>query len=1007
MKRRIVSFILALVLLFTSMPQVSLPVSAADTSGNCGDNLTWSYEKASGALIISGTGAMYSFYQGGSVPKELWREVPWMSYQSSITEVTLQDGITSIGAQAFQLCSSLKKVFIPNSVTSIGESAFANCSSLASIQLNEGLLNIGPYAFAECSDLNEVIIPKSVTSIGGNAFWGCTNLNSITVNSQKCEIGGWTAYGGTANYTLGVPEKTVVFGFYNSPTQEYAEKNNYRFLDIELGSVWNGHTYKMYDDSMTWVEAKAFCEEKGGHLVTITSQEEQAFIESLLSGSLKRGYWMGANKTTGSWSWVTGEPFNYTHWASGQPDYSGDYLDIFAPAYGTTVFYWDNTGNTGDGGGGLKYKDIGFICEWDSIDSDKEKIIIIDSDTWSFKNPSTSVSKKYWKTIYPGLIGESLDKTASKDLGLCYGMTGTAICLNSAYQSPSDFSSQSVSQITKQSNSTSLKISALDYIKYMFVSQAHPFVIENVHKDLNDLVTAIKDSKSYDYPGVNIGISGRYFGHKNHSIWGISVKEYSDHAVVLVYDSNHPGEQRYLTLQKNASGDYTSWSYQLFDGFLGIGKTIWGTDKKDADIEYSGMSEMVLYMLPTLIQQYNTNTKGITRLGADMSIKDYSLVNTNNYTISQPTNCLPIRISGVTERTDITGDPEDDKYCTEDEKLYWVKNSNLFVSGSSRQAGTLSLVSQEKELTVSNSGACSTAISFDDDCLAYINPYSSQSISIALKTMSLSESDENTLIIQGNATSSDVYLKKSNKGYTIIGIESGEAILEINNFRVAEVSFDSYDRQVEIECSFEKNNEFVSVSTKETGKTALPCNGKNDCPGSVFSDMPAKGNWAHDPIDWATVKNVTNGTDATHFSPDSTCTRAQVVTFLWRANGCPEPQGKGNPFTDVKLDAYYYKAVLWAVEQGITTGTSTSTFSPNSGCTRGQVVTFLWRANEKPELSNSLNPFGDVGPDEYFSQAVLWAVEEEITNGTSAIKFSPNLTCTRAQIVTFLYRTMV
>ena len=196
------------------------------------------------------------------------------------------------------------------------------------------------------------------------------------------------------------------------------------------------------------------------------------------------------------------------------------------------------------------------------------------------------------------------------------------------------------------------------------------------------------------------------------------------------------------------------------------------------------------------------------------------------------------------------------------------------------------------------------------------------------------------------------------------------------------------------------------TKTEIQEKASEPCSGDINCPGKVFLDMPARGTWAHDPIDWAVVKGVTNGTDSTHFSPNSTCTRAQVVTFLWRANGCPEPQGKGNPFTDVKPDAYYYKAVLWAVEQGITTGTSTSTFSPNSGCTRGQVVTFLWRASEKPEPSNSFNPFGDVGPDEYYSKAVLWAVEKEITNGTSANKFSPNSTCTRAQIVTFLYRAM-
>ena len=131
-----------------------------------------------------------------------------------------------------------------------------------------------------------------------------------------------------------------------------------------------------------------------------------------------------------------------------------------------------------------------------------------------------------------------------------------------------------------------------------------------------------------------------------------------------------------------------------------------------------------------------------------------------------------------------------------------------------------------------------------------------------------------------------------------------------------------------------------------------------------------------------------------------------MVTFLWRAAGSPEPTSGANPFVDVKSDAYYYKAVLWVVENGITTGTSADKFSPNSACTRAQVVTFLWRAEGKPAPVSTANPFKDVNPSEYYGQAVLWAVENGVTTGTSADRFSPASTCTRAQIVTFLYRDM-
>ena len=182
-----------------------------------------------------------------------------------------------------------------------------------------------------------------------------------------------------------------------------------------------------------------------------------------------------------------------------------------------------------------------------------------------------------------------------------------------------------------------------------------------------------------------------------------------------------------------------------------------------------------------------------------------------------------------------------------------------------------------------------------------------------------------------------------------------------------------------------------------------PCDGVN-CPGKAFADMPAKGNWAHDPIDWAVSNEITNGTSASTFSPGEGCTRAQVVTFLWRAAGQPVLASSTNPFTDVKPGAYYYNAVLWAVEKGITNGTSDKTFSPDETCTRAQIVTFLWRYEGQPAPTSTDNPFADVRTSAYFGSAVLWAVEKGITNGTSATTFDPEDTCTRAQVVTFLYR---
>lgn len=176
------------------------------------------------------------------------------------------------------------------------------------------------------------------------------------------------------------------------------------------------------------------------------------------------------------------------------------------------------------------------------------------------------------------------------------------------------------------------------------------------------------------------------------------------------------------------------------------------------------------------------------------------------------------------------------------------------------------------------------------------------------------------------------------------------------------------------------------------------------CAGAIFSDMPAVSHFAHAAIDLAFFEGITTGTSATAFSPNKTCTRAQAVTFLWRAMGKPNPVSTKNPFTDVTESDYYYQAVLWAAEQGITKGTGKTSFSPHADCTREQVVTFLWRAKGSEEPASETLPFEDVAPDSYARNAILWAVENGITNGTSKTTFSPHAYCSRAGIVTFLYR---
>lgn len=198
-----------------------------------------------------------------------------------------------------------------------------------------------------------------------------------------------------------------------------------------------------------------------------------------------------------------------------------------------------------------------------------------------------------------------------------------------------------------------------------------------------------------------------------------------------------------------------------------------------------------------------------------------------------------------------------------------------------------------------------------------------------------------------------------------------------------------------------KSYTFKNVTTDHTIEVVFMKANGNPQTG-VFVDVP-EGSYYEEAVDWAVEKGITTGTGNNYFTPDGICTRAQAVTFLWRVAGSPTPKTEAMPFEDVLNGSYYYEAVLWAVENGITVGTSATTFSPELTCSRAHIVTFLWRAANSPSAKTA-NPFTDVAADAYYIDAVLWAVKHKITVGTTLSTFSPDEGCTRAQIVTFLYR---
>ena len=215
------------------------------------------------------------------------------------------------------------------------------------------------------------------------------------------------------------------------------------------------------------------------------------------------------------------------------------------------------------------------------------------------------------------------------------------------------------------------------------------------------------------------------------------------------------------------------------------------------------------------------------------------------------------------------------------------------------------------------------------------------------------------------------------------------------------------------------STELSKVAVKETVKSTLTAEVKADAlvvakgeaeavlNGNMpFVDVPSDA-WYGDAVVWAVDHDpfITNGIDDTHFGPTAACTRAHVVTFLWRANGCPKAEKAVNPFTDVKEGTYYYDAVLWAVSKGIAKGMTDTTFEPDTICTRAHAVTFIWRS-EGSETVKADCPFTDVKEGAYYYDAVLWAASEGVAKGMTDTTFEPDTTCNRAHVLTFLYRDM-
>ena len=294
----------------------------------------------------------------------------------------------------------------------------------------------------------------------------------------------------------------------------------------------------------------------------------------------------------------------------------------------------------------------------------------------------------------------------------------------------------------------------------------------------------------------------------------------------------------------------------------------------------------------------------------------------------------------------------------------WYDGSKFYAAGASYK------VSATATLNASWSYISSGSSSYDPT-YSVSTPSKTENGSVTVSPKSASKGDTVTITV------------KPNSGYvleTLTVTDKNGNELTLKDKGDGKYTFTMPAGKVEVKATFMEDNSMLNF----------------------FYDVP-NGAYFYEAVKWAVKNGITTGVGNDLFAPEQPCTRAQIVTFLWRAAGSPEPTASEMAFTDVKADSYYYKAVLWAVENKITSGMSDTLFAPDATCSRSQIVTFLYRMQNSPE-SKAENPFTDVKADAYYANAVLWAVENGVTTGASATTFDPAGDCTRGQIVTFLYR---
>lgn len=977
MKKRLLSILLVLLTALTLLPLGAL----ADDNNKCGENLTWEF--ADGILTISGTGEMYDYSEDYLAP--------WSEHCFEITNVTISDGVTSIGSSAFCYCS-VKSITLPFGLKHIGASAFFNCPNIQQINIPDSVEYIDPYAFSCCKGLHTVQLPASLTLISEELFAECDNLRNLSIPDTVTEIGANAFLRCTAFILEKLPAGIKSIG-------DAAFANCGRIEELVLpetlehigeaafgGTIIDKASFDGTPERWTAIGGDACC----------IARDKIDFLEHICDFS----------------GWEYDE---HKHWQScscgktqneGEHTGDGDTCTVCGAALSAAL----DSGSIGDGlswslsrSGALTISGSGKMSDFSSV---------ANAAPWD----------KQKDKIQSAVIGSGVQSISGGAFSGCTALEKVTI-------------SDTVAQIDLNAFDGCTALAEFDVAAENETFSSVGGVLFSADKKL--LRCPVGKSADYAVPSGTVAIAGGAF--KDCSKLESLVIPDSVTAIGKSAFENCAALKR-ITLPKSIttleascfSGCTALAEIALPDGVKTLGEKVFSgcaalkSVKIPAEVTvipteaFSGCVSLESITIPKSVSHINerafdgcTALKKVDYLGSDT---DWSQVTkeTGNNVLDNAEKSFT-RTDHEHKYTDTVIPPTcTERGCTvhlcscgdKREDSYTPPLGHSYKGGICVRCGILDpnkdiphkhdfipIVTKPTCLTEGfTTYTCSCGECYTKDYVSAVGHKTQLQNAKAAGCMTGGYTGDEVCTVCG---------KVFKQGSVIFALGHDPQSVRVKAPTCTESGYTGDLICMRCGDMTQIGKTVAAAGHKFFGGVCSVCGAKSAEAAPEFDDVKP-GAFYFDAVQWAVKNGITNGTGKNTFSPNDVCSRYQIVMFLWRAAGQPEAKAAVS-FADVKPGDIFYEAVQWAVERGITKGTDSTSFSPYAPCTRGQIVTFLYRSAGSPKVSGACN-FSDVSAGSFCHDAVIWASSEGITNGTSAGRFSPNEGCTRAQVVTFLYR---